>query len=202
MTAQPTYPWEIPSAGSALALTEDLRARLPQFVTERLVVRPPEIGDFETYREIAMSPRARFMYDDPLTREAAWLDFAQCVAGWLLKGHGLFTIEGKATGTVLGFTLICMEFGDQEPELGWFLTEAAEGRGIATEAVRPVRAWGIDTLQLASLVSYMDPANEASIRVAEKLGGAFDPAASSDLERIFGEPVLVYRHWPKLGEVA
>ncbi len=197
MTASRQYPWEVPSTGNALGLTEELRAHLPRFVTDRLTIRPPEITDFETYREIAMSPRARFMYDEPLGREAAWLDFAQCVAGWLIKGHGLFTITDKATGAVLGFTLICMEFGDQEPELGWFLTENAEGRGVATEAARPVRDWGVATLKLPSLVSYMDPANDASIRVAAKLGAQLDRAASEALERIFGEPVLVYRHWPK-----
>jgi RimJ/RimL family protein N-acetyltransferase len=199
VTARPTYPWEAAPTGNALALAESLRGQLPRFETQRLVVRPPEIGDFEAYREIAMSPRARYMYDAPLDREAAWFDFAQCTAGWQLKGHGLFTIADRSTGAVLGFTLICMEFGDQEPELGWFITEEAEGRGIATEAARPVRAWGIETLGLASLVSYMDPANTASARVAEKLDGWCDEAAAAELGHVIGEPVLVYRHWPRPG---
>ncbi|HCQ64625.1 MAG TPA: N-acetyltransferase [Rhodobacteraceae bacterium] len=196
MTAQPTYPWEAAPTGNALALAQELRACLPRFETERLTVRAPEIGDFEAYREIAMSPRATYMYDAPLDREGAWLDFAQCTAGWILKGHGLFTISDRASGAVLGFTLICMEYGDREPELGWFLTQAAEGRGIATEAARPVRAWGIETLKLPALVSYMDPANTASARVAEKLGGWCDAAATAELEHIIGAPVMVYRHWP------
>ena len=55
------------------------------------------------------------------TAKAAWLDFTQCVAGWLLRGHGLFVIEPKDGGNVRGFVLILMEFGDREPELGWFL---------------------------------------------------------------------------------
>ena len=202
MTAQPTYPWEVPSTGNALALSQVLRAQLPRFETDRLVVRPPDITDFETFLEIAMSPRAKFMYDEPLAREAAWLDFAQCAAGWLLKGHGLFAIADKADGETLGFTLICMEYGDREPELGWFVTEAAEGRGIATEAARPVRTWGIETLKLASLVSYMDPANTASARVAQKLGGQLDAATSAEMVRAFGCPVAVYRHWPGSGAAA
>jgi len=140
-----------------------------------------------------MSTRARHMYDALPDREGAWLDFTQCIAGWLLRGHGMFTITEKQNGDVLGFVLILMEFGDREPELGWFLTEAAEGHGYAFEAAGAVRDWGLDTLGLDRLVSYVDPPNARSIRLAERLGAWRDATAEAE----FDVPLRVYRHAPR-----
>ena len=44
------------------------------------------------------------------------------------------------------------------------------GKGFASEAAERARAHGYRTLKLARLVSYIDPGNTASQRVAEKLG--------------------------------
>lgn len=194
MTALQTYPHEVPPTGLSAAFAAELQAQLPRLDTERLILRAPGISDFAAYREIVMSERAAFMVDEPMDREDAWLDFAQCVAGWLLRGHGLWTISARDGGEVLGFVVICMEFGDREPELGWFVTEAAEGQGFAYEAAKAARAYGIGPLGLASLVSYVDLGNARSIRLAERLGARRDAAAEAEFE----EPILVYRHHPEV----
>lgn len=199
MTQATAYPWEVPASGAPAAFAADLRAHLPRLETARLVLRAPVIEDFETYRAILMSPRAVHMVDEPLDRRDTWLDFAQVVATWLLRGHGLFAIEDRASGAVLGFTLIGFEEGDREPELGWFLTEDAEGQGYAFEAAEAVRNWGLSTLKVPSLVSYIDPPNARSIRLAERLGGWHDRAASAELSAAQGAEVAVYRHWPPGG---
>jgi len=196
VSVQPAYPWEAPATGAAAAFAASLRAQLPQIETARLILGAPTIEDFEPYRAILMSPRAVYMVDEPLSRRETWLDFVQGIATWHLRGHGLFTISLKGTGEVLGFTLIGMEEGDREPELGWFLTEAAEGQGYAFEAAHSVRDWGLGTLELPSLVSYIDPPNSRSIRLAERLGGWHDAAASAELSEAQGTDVHVYRHWP------
>ncbi len=198
MTAHPTYPWEAAPTGRAATRAAALQAALPRLETARLVLRAPVIGDFAPYREILMSDRAVHM-GGPLDRRDSWLDFAQCVANWHLRGHGLFTIATKATHETVGFTLICMEHGDREPELGWFLTEAGEGHGYALEAAAALRDWGHDALDLPALVSYIDPPNIRSIRLAERLGGWYDTQASEALSREQGEEVCVYRHWPRAG---
>lgn len=192
MNAAPAYPHEAPPAGNSAVLAADFRALVPVLETPRLILRAPRIEDFEAYREILMSDRAIHM-DGPFTRIDAWLDFTQCVANWMLRGHGLWTIEERDSGAVLGFTLICMEFGDQDPELGWFLSESAEGKGYAFEAAKAARDHGINTLNLDNLVSYIDPPNARSVKLAEKLGAVLDPKAAE----AFDVPVLVYRHWPK-----
>ena len=126
MTATATYPWEQPPAGASAVLAADIRALLPRLETARTVLRAPVVGDFEYYAEIMMSERAVYM-GGPMSRRDAWLDFTQCVSNWVLRGHGLWTITAREGGEVLGFVLICYEFGDLEPELGYFLRKGAEG---------------------------------------------------------------------------
>lgn len=192
MATPVTYPWEMPLDGPAADFAARLRGALPVLTTERLTLRAPTLADFEPYREILMSERAIHM-NGPMTREGAWRDFAQCVANWLLRGHGPWVIEETATARVLGFTLICMEVGDREPELGWFLVEEAEGQGFAAEAATAAKAHGIETLSLPSLVSYIDRVNARSVALATRIGGWPDEVAAAGL----GENgVIVYRHWP------
>lgn len=195
MTAAVPYPHEAPPTGEAAAEAARLQAALPRLETARLILRAPRIEDFALYGAILMSDRAVHM-DGPLSRRAAWLDFCQCVACWHLRGYGLWTIEARDGGAVLGFIPTCFEDGDQEPELGWLIDQAAEGRGIAHEAAQAVKAWALDTLALPALVSYIDPPNARSIRLAERLGAWPDPVASADLSRAQGADVLVYRHAP------
>lgn len=193
MTATPSYPHEAPSTGAAAVFASLLQSQLPQLETARLLLRAPRIEDFEVYATILMSERARYM-DGPFSREDSWADFTGAVSNWLLRGHGPWTIVEKTSGTILGFVSVQMEVGDHEPELGYFLTEAAEGRGIAFEAARAARTHAIDTLALPALVSYIDPDNHASRRLAARLGAAEDRAAAARFADNGSDPVCVYRH--------
>ena len=72
---------------------------------------------------------------------------------------------------------------------GWSCA-AAEGRGIAAEAARALRDWAYAAQGWTTLVSYIDPENARSIRLAERLGARLDP----DAPHPDGRPCLVYRH--------
>ncbi|MFM2354844.1 MAG: hypothetical protein RLZZ528_580, partial [Pseudomonadota bacterium] len=61
--------------------------------------------------------------------------------------------------------------------------------GFATEAAACLRDWAFVNTDLPSLVSYMDQANTASARVAERLGATPDHAAARQ-----DDGDLVYRH--------
>ena len=111
------------------------------------------------------------------------------VAGWSLHGHGGLTIE-DAEGVVLGFVVLGLEPGDHEVELGYSLTEAAEGHGFAEEAARALREWAEIELRLTRLVSYIDPENTRSAALAKRLGATRDAKA----EAAIGEGTHVYRH--------
>ena len=169
-------------AGQIAALT----ATVPEITTKRLTLRLPRLSDWPVLEPIWTTDRAVHI-GGPMSAEDAWLDFNQCVAGWLLRGHGALTICDKATGAVLGLAVLGHEYGDPDPELGWLLTAEAEGKGYATEAAAALKALGQDIYGDA-LSSYIADGNAASVRVAEKLGGV--PAGTHPLDAT----VAIYRY--------
>ena len=162
------FPCELPSSGRALGFALQLQERLPTLVTERLLMRAPRVEDFEQYAEIMCSERASYM-DGPMSREDAWADFCNATANWVLHGHGLWTI-GHA-GDAAGFVRLGFEPGDSEPELGFMLLDRFEGRGIAFEAANAAKAHAFEGLGWTHLVSYIDPRNVRSRKLANRLGG-------------------------------
>jgi RimJ/RimL family protein N-acetyltransferase len=62
-----------------------------------------------------------------------------------------------------------IDWGTMEAGVGWWVAPASRGRGIATRAVTLLAWWARTELALAP-VAVVDPANRASVRVAERAG--------------------------------
>ncbi len=180
---------ELPTPGPAEQIAEMFGALVPMIMTERFLLRAPRLSDFPACVEIACNPRGRFI-GGPMSRDDAWDEFAKMCAGWVLHGHGGWTIEARQDTDVLGFVVLGLEPGDREVELGYALTETAEGRGVASESARAARDWAEHELGLTGLVSYIDPDNARSIAVAKRLGAERDSAAEAEI----GDGTHVYRH--------
>lgn len=162
----------------------------PVIETERLVLRAPRLDDFEAYAAFFASPRS-VHEDGPKDRAEAWREFATSAATWALRGYGPWSITDRAGGGYLGEAGFFHPDYYPEPEIGWTLMEGFEGRGFAHEAARAARDWGYRRFGWTTLVSYIDPGNARSIRLAERLGARPDaeaprPATDPDC--------LVYRH--------
>jgi RimJ/RimL family protein N-acetyltransferase len=171
-----SHAWEMAPTGPAQRIAGALGEAIPVIRTGRLILRGPRVTDFEAYASIFMSERSRFM-DGPYDRAGAWDDFTEAVAGWLLRGMGVWTITDSAAGTILGFLFLWQEYGDPEPEIGWALVEEAEGRGFALEAAQAVLPHALEQFGPGGVVSFIDPENHASARLAERLGARRDLAA-------------------------
>lgn len=163
-------------------------ATIPTLETERLLLRPPVVADFEAYAALMASPRATYM-GGPYDIRAAWGMFCHDIACWDLFGHGALMLERKADRVCVGQVGINHGPLFPEKELGWMLYDGFEGQGYATEAAIALRDWAFATLNLDTLVSYFHPANHRSMAVAERLGAVRDHnAPTQDPE----DPV--YRH--------
>lgn len=183
-------PWLTPPSGPAAALAEQIAAAVPVIETERLILRAPRMADWPAYEAVFTTDRARYM-GGPFTAAEAFNDFAQAVSSWLLRGAGAWTITAKGSDDALGWLYLWQEWSDPEPEMGWVLVETAEGRGYAIEAARAVLPLALRLYGPGGFVSYIDDGNDASVRLAEKLGARRDPAAEAAL----GEPgLMIYRH--------
>ncbi len=163
-------------------------AAIPVIETERLLLRPLVFADWPAYFAFLASDRARYM-GGPHSEETAWSFFCNDVAQWSLFGHGALMFEDRQTGETMGQVALCKGPLFPELELGWFVYDAAEGKGYALEAASALRDWGFATLGVSECVSYVDPDNAHSIRLAERLGARLDPDAPAP------HPAnLVYRH--------
>ena len=175
-----------PPTGKAAALAAALASEIPTFKTERLHLRAPAIRDLPHWTHLLESDTDGHL-GGPFTAEEAWEDFCVYVAGWTLHGHGLLAVETH-DGAFVGFVHIGLEWGDDEPELGWMILPEHRSQGYATEAARALRDWGIDLLGKGELVSYVASDNDASHALAARLGAIAEKGAP------YGDDVTLWRH--------
>lgn len=135
----------------------------------------------------------RFMAFDPSPSFEA---FSEIWPSWIPKmasGAELFLVMRLAlTGEFLGMVGL-HNIGDQEPEAGVWIKEAAHGFDYGQEAVSMLITWAARTIRVRGIVYPVVEQNQPSRRVAENLSGEIVGRRrlkkSDDLEF----PMVVYR---------
>jgi RimJ/RimL family protein N-acetyltransferase len=154
-----------------------------------LILRAFKPEDFDAFAAIMADGEWTKFVGGPLDRDRAWRVFAIEIGHWHLKGYGMFALEEKATGTFIGMVGHWDPEGWPEPEIAYTLAQSTTGKGYATEAVQKMIDHTYETLQWPTVVSYIDDANEASQKVAARVG-----AIAEDLIELKGHPTRVHRH--------
>jgi RimJ/RimL family protein N-acetyltransferase len=149
----------------------------PRVETSRLILRERTVADFPAFAAIWAEPEvARYTTVTPLGEEDAWIKFARMAGLWALAGYGFWLVEEKATGAVIGevgladFKRAIAPSLTGMPEFGWVLSSCVHGRGYAKEAVGAALQWAEKKFPQTIFCCIIDPANAASIRVAEAYG--------------------------------
>ena len=146
---------------------------IPTLETQRLTLRAPAPQDFDVFAAFYASDRSRFV-GGPLDREGAWRMLAMEIGHWHMAGFGRWIVEPKAgqdgAGETAGIVGLFAPEGWPEPGIGWDLYKGHEGKGYATEAAIAARAYAYDVLCWPTAISLVKPGNEASVRVARRLG--------------------------------
>jgi RimJ/RimL family protein N-acetyltransferase len=112
----------------------------------------------------------------PMTPEESWARLLRHAGQWALRGCGIFAVEEKETGELVGeagFADFRRGLGadfDPFPEASWTIRPDRQGRGYATEAAGAALAWLAGTRGEAHTVCLIHTDNIASHRVAAKLG--------------------------------
>lgn len=142
----------------------------PVLHTERLTLRVPRIEDFQRYAEhLADEETARFI-GGTSPRAGAWRRFLQMPGAWAVQGFAMFSVIDKASGRWLGQIGPWRPEGWPGNEIGYSFHRDAWGQGYALEAGRACVDFAFETLQWEDLIHCIDPANAASIALAERLG--------------------------------
>jgi RimJ/RimL family protein N-acetyltransferase len=154
--------------------------------TARLILRPWKSEDFLPYAEMNSDPRVREFFPSLLTREESDAEIRRFQSAYERDGFGLYAAELSATGEFVGFiglqtiSIAVPLVAQPAVEIGWRLSHAHWGKGLATEAARAVIQYAFGTLLLLEIVATTVPANLRSRRVMEKISMKHFPALDFD----------------------
>lgn len=144
---------------------------IPTLETERLILRGWKPEDFGAYERFMADPDVmRYLSGNPLSQGDAWRNMAQFAGHWLLRGYGVWAVERKSDGAFIGRVGLWFPEGRPAIEVAWTLGREYWGNGYASEAGRASMEFGFLTLNADRLISVIDPRNEASQKVAARLG--------------------------------
>ncbi len=142
--------------------------------TDRLFLRPFCLDDIEPFAQICANPNVmRFIGDGkPVSVEVIAEKIPEWMALYEKQKYGLMALVLKETNALIGFCGLIHQVVDEMEyiELGYRLDEIYWGKGIATEAAVVVRDYAFNTLAIPMLISIIHHQNEASKRVAKKVG--------------------------------
>jgi RimJ/RimL family protein N-acetyltransferase len=96
------------------------------------------------------------------------------VASYAKNGFGLYSVILKETSQSIGMCGLIKRNGLEDVDIGYAFLPKFWSKGYAVEAASAVKGYAKDALGLKHLLAITDPANDASIRVLEKLGFQFE----------------------------
>ncbi|RJT18141.1 GNAT family N-acetyltransferase [Buttiauxella izardii] len=146
-------------------------------VTDRLILRPQTMADFEVWFPMYADPQIFHVINAPgFTAEEAWNRILRNIGHWTTFGYGIFSIFQKSDGAFLGETgLANFHRGidqnfEKYQEASWVIATSAQGKGIAQEAASAAHQWFVEAFSPPKTVCLIVKHHAASIRVAEQVG--------------------------------
>lgn len=161
---------------------------IPTLETARLKLRAFTQDDWEPYAEMyADESFVRYLSGKPLSKAEAWESMAIILGHWELLGYGIWALESKATGRLIGRAGLLNLPQWPDVEVCWALSPRFWGNGYATEAAQASVRWAFQEMGLGRLISLIHPENKASEAVALRLGERFREKITFE-----GKPTHVY----------
>jgi RimJ/RimL family protein N-acetyltransferase len=161
--------------------------------TERLILRQLTTEDAEFILELLNDPSFIQNIGD---RKVRTIDDAGSyivngpVASYAKNGFGLYLVLLKETSESIGMCGLIKRDGLEDVDIGYAFLPRYWSRGYAVEAARATKAYAKDMIGLKRIVAIVDPANEGSIRVLEKIGLRYEKMvrlSADDIElKLFG----------------
>ena len=164
----------------------------PTLHTTRLTLRAFTEADLDAYAAMCADDEVmRFIgTGGAVGRDVAWRQMALFAGHWVLRGCGMWAVEERASGALVGRAGFLDPEGWPANELGWLLGRAHWGKGYAYEAALAARRHGREALgQGGRLISLIRADNQRSIALALRLGATHE--ATIDF---MGGTAQVWRH--------
>ena len=145
----------------------------PVLDSQRLRLRPLREGDVEDVFGVFGDPDVMRYWSTPVFREHAQAErlIAEVRQGFATRTFVQWGIARREDDVVLGTcSLFRIEPVHRRAEIGFALRRLDWGRGLASEAVATAIEFAFGPLDLIRLEADVDPRNDRSIRLLERLG--------------------------------
>ena len=155
--------------------------------TERLVIRPIEIGDCDAVHRYAGDPSIdmmMFLPNETIEETKKFVEFA--VSEWAKEDPEDMEFVVLLNGEIIGGVNLekCEE--EKTYEIGWTIRQDHRGKGYATEAAKALKDYAFEELNAEKVQAHCDSRNQASEKVMKKLGMTLVDDSGT-------------RHYPKTG---
>ena len=142
--------------------------------TRRCVLRQWKEADLAPWAAMNADPEVRRHFPTVLDAEQAGAEAGRCRDAIAQRGWGMWALDVPGAFAFAGFVDLNVPHYDAPfvpaVEIGWRLPRAAWGQGLASEALRAVVDFGFERMRLHSIEAQLDPANQRSARVLERVG--------------------------------
>ena len=150
--------------------------------TPRLLIRPKQIGDgaitsaavAETWDEL--HKWMQWAEDrDFFTPESMEIRTRHVMASFILREFiELIGVEAASGAAVIWCGLHDIDWQERQCDMGWWVRKSAQGKGFATEAANALVRYAFGALGMRRIGFTHSDGNEASRRIAERLGFSFE----------------------------
>ena len=160
------------------------------YETERLLIRPWRIEDFDAFLQMEGNPN--------VGPNAGWAPCSdpeatmEILKGFVEKPDEVVAITLKDSGRAIGSLGLHIDehrdysMKDEIRMLGYVLDEPYWGKGYMTEAAKGALRYAFDTLGMELVTIYHFPFNARSRRVIEKCGFAYEGTLRRAVQRYDG----------------
>ena len=164
--------------------------RMPDLDAKRVRLRHPCPTDADAVFAIFGDERAmRYWSHEAFETHAEAEAYLRAIdKGFAERTFCQWAITERGADELIGtVTLTSWDERNRRMELGYMLSPAHWGKGLATEAVRRVLGFGFEQIGLHRVEAELDPRNVASARLLERLGFRY--------EGLLRERWWVYEEW-------
>jgi RimJ/RimL family protein N-acetyltransferase len=147
------------------------RGAQPVLTGARVQLRPWTPADADTVFAACQDPAIQrwTTVPSPYTRDDAVAYVGSVAPAAWADGGAVFAVVDAATGEVAG-SIGAHGLRDGVAHVGYWTAPAARGRGLTSDALRTLARWFLVEGGAARVELVVEPANAASVRVAEAVG--------------------------------